>query len=51
LAELLNLALEVGSAVPGLGWVEEFVGDVGAGFGDGKAKGFVGFEFDLGELA
>jgi len=51
LAELLDFALEVGGAVPGLSRVEELVGDVGAGLGDGEAEGFVGLVFDVGELA
>jgi hypothetical protein len=34
LAKLLDFALEVGGTVPGLGGVEELVGDVGAGLGN-----------------
>lgn len=39
LAELLDLVLEAGSAVPGLGGVEELVGNAGAGLGDGEVEG------------
>lgn len=51
LAELLDLALEVGGAVPRLGGVEELVGDVGAGLGYREAEGVVSLVFDLCELA
>lgn len=50
-AELLNLALEVGSAVPALGWVEQLVGNVGAGLGDRQVEGLVDLVLDVGELA
>jgi hypothetical protein len=51
LAELLHFALEIGSAVPGLGGVEELIGDVGAGLGDGETEGFVCLILDVCELA
>lgn len=50
-AQLLDLALEVCSAVPALGRVEQLVGDVGAGLGDGEVEGLVGLVLDVGELA
>lgn len=49
--ELLDLALEVRSAVPALGRVEQFIGDVGARLGDGQVESLVGLELDVGELA
>jgi hypothetical protein len=51
LAQLLDLAPEVRSAIPRLGRVEQLVGDVGAGLGDGEVEDLVGFEFGVGKLA
>jgi hypothetical protein len=51
LAQLLDLAPEVRSAIPRLGRVEQLVGDVGAGLGDGEVEDLVVFEFGVGELA
>jgi hypothetical protein len=51
LAELGDLALEVGSTGPALGRVEELVGDAGASLGDGEVESLVDLVLLVGELA
>ena len=49
--QLLDLALEVGGAVPALGRVEKLVGNVGAGLGNRQVEGLVGLVLNVCELA
>ena len=51
LTKLGDLALEVGSAGPALGRVEELVGHAGASLGDGEVEGLVDLVLLVGELA
>ena len=50
-AQLVDLALEVGCAVPALGRVEQLVGNVGARLRHGQFEGLVGLVLDVCELA
>ena len=50
-AKLLNLALEVGCAVPALSRVEQLVGNVGTCLGNRQVERLIRLELDLGELA
>ena len=50
-AQLLDLALEVGGAVPALSRVEQLVRNVGAALGDRQVEGLVSLVLDVCELA
>ena len=50
-AQLLDLTLEVGGAVPALSRVEQLVRNVGAALGDRQVEGLVSLELDVCELA